>query len=146
MNRDPFVHLGIERVDVDRALAESHVVAFVKAFVRADSRERAAVIWKREGFSNAFARCVMDRMDSTLCRFDEQHSRPSEWPEPFCRQGILIDGKEAFALRLEQASALSIERRRNALFSIESGRLAVLFHHEWGVWFCLARGGSPAGR
>lgn len=138
MRRDELEALGVERIEVDHLVVRAHLEAFVAAFIRPDSRVRAASLLKREGFSDRFASCAMERMDARLCRLDDKQSRPAQWPRQFLRSGILIDGGGGLAMGMEQASAASIARSRHALFSIEAGRLAVFFEHEWGVWYCSA--------
>jgi hypothetical protein len=138
MRRDELKALGIERIEVDPLVVVEHLRIFVDVFIRSDSRVRAASLLKREGFSDRFASCVMERMDANLCRLDNHQSRPVRWPRQFLKQGILIDSGGAFAMGMEQASAASIARSRHALFSIDAGRLAVFFEHEWGVWYCSA--------
>jgi len=139
MKQDKLKALGIDRIEVDRLVVQPHVLAFVDVFLRPDSRVKARSLWKREGFSEKFAACVMQRMDARFCRSDSDQSRPAHWPAQFSRQGILIDRDgPGLAMTGEQASAASLALGRHSLFSIEAGRLAVFFEHEWGVWFCSA--------
>lgn len=142
MRRDALDTLGIARIACEPAEVAAHIAAFVATFVAVDSRERAAAIWRRDGWGPRLSTLLFRRLDPRWCALDDRQSRPSRWPTPFVRQGVYVDrGGDGLRMSLEHASAASLARCRDALFSVEPGRLAALFHHEWGVVWCAVAAG-----
>lgn len=142
MRCDALDRLGIARIACEPAEAGAHVAAFIAAFVAVDARERATALWRRDGWGPRLSKLLFRRLDPRWCALDDRQSRPSHWPASFLRQGVYVDrGGDGLRMSLENASSASLARCRDALFSVEPGRLAVLFHHEWGVVWCAIAAG-----
>jgi hypothetical protein len=135
--RDPLQVLGIPRSECGREVTAQHLQAFVDAFVVASSRVRLHNLLRRRRWRGEVPTLVEERLDPALCRLDVAQSRPVRWDPRFRGVGIHIaDAKVGLSMRLEQASALSIQTCTDAIFSLDPGRLAVWLNHEWGVRYC----------
>ncbi|MCB9877704.1 MAG: hypothetical protein H6835_08905 [Planctomycetes bacterium] len=138
--RDDLTRLGIALAPVEQSTTELHLHSFVDRFLVEPTRVRVRNVIRRQGWRAAASRgLVLPRLDTQLCVLDERHSRPDEFPPQYRRAGVYIDDEAlGLSMTLEQASRLSQKRGVVGLYSIEPGRLAVLFNNEWGVWYCCA--------
>ena len=53
------------------------------------------------------------------------------------RLGVYFDGIERpCKVSIAEAATLAVDRFADAIFSLESGKLAFFFHHDSGTWVC----------
>lgn len=136
--RDDLRSLGIERVECDRDVVTQHVEGFIESFIVAESRTRVRKAIRRVGWRGAANQhLLVERLDRHLCVLDEDQSRPAQWPAEYLAPGVYVDDVRA-GLRLGVADSAALAQARGVagLFSVEPGRLAILFNFEWGVWYC----------
>lgn len=67
-----------------------------------------------------------------------QNSFPASLAEVYgANLGVYFDGSEPpCKVSVAEAATLAVERLADAIFSLESGKLAFFFHHDGGTWLC----------
>lgn len=131
--------LGIARAPCRPEVAQELLLSFVAAFVVPSYRDRARNLVQKPGRKSwtQVSLLLLRKLDTATCRNCEDESRPSAWPARFDQAGMYLAGfSEGFEMSIREASQLALYNIEDAVFSIVPGRLAVVMHHEWGVWLC----------
>ncbi len=117
---------------VDKETYQRHLVAFVRSFVVREKRERWINILiskperaQRDGY----------RMINDLDRDKYGGYIYSTLPKLKNKKGIYYEFSDK-AIWLPCEDALDIGRGNDAIFSIEEGKLAAFFFHEWDEFLC----------
>ena len=137
----PFHPLRIEAVPSDPDTARQHLEAFVRAFVRSDSRARAEHILFR------LAPRQSHRLKDLGKLLDERHTSPPQelrLPAFLPTIGVYYaGGSDAWRLSLADAELASTYLGHDAIWSAVEGSYAAFLHHEGLRWICYR---PPAGR
>ena len=130
----PFHPLRIEAVRCDPDVARRHLQAFVRAFVRTDSRSRAEHILFRLAPRQAH------RLKDLGKLLDERHTSPPrdlQLPGSLPTTGMYYaGGRDAWRLSFADAELASTYLGRDAVWSAVEGSYAAFLHHEGLRWIC----------
>jgi len=110
---------------------EQHLTAFVTAFVIPARRERWVELLTRRG-RNAFA-----NSSKLMGALDERHCMRVDgaWELDPARTGVFYDFFGEPCVKT-LADAVAEGSGRDAIFSLEPGRLVIYFSHEGWSWLC----------
>ena len=139
----PFHPLRIAAVPCDPAVAQAHMAAFVRAFVRSDSRARAEHILFRLGPKEP------DRLSNLPKLLDDRYASPPKalhLPPSLPQTGVFFTGREAWLMSLADAETVSGYLCRDGVWSGVAGSYAAVLHHEWSRWLCYRRVCEAAGQ
>ena len=120
---------------VDKETYQRHLAAFVKSFVVREKRERwTHILLNKPEKARRDGHNIIGDLDRNLCGLSGISTLAK-----YKNKGVYYEFSDK-ALWLPVEDGLSIGQQFDAIFSIEEGKLAVFFNHEFLMfeeWVCV---------
>jgi hypothetical protein len=114
---------------VDKETCQRHLAAFVKSFVVREKRERwVNILLNKPDKARRDGHNIIGDLDRDRCSFISSNDLAKRK-----HKGVYYEFSDK-ALWLPVEDALSVGQQVDAIFSLEEGRLAIFFNHEFRLF------------